>query len=161
VPWAALGALLAGIAIVLSQRGRLSRFPRLMEVGEALDRLRGASRSPAWLATVFALSLVAHGMTAACLWLMARETGVEIDYLVALALLPPVVFALLVPITFAGWGVREGIVVAFLGLLGTPAAPALAASVAWGFATLAAALVGGAIWLMTPGDEGGRGRRDP
>jgi glycosyltransferase 2 family protein len=46
------------------------------------------------------------------------------------------------PIALAGWGVREGAVIVGYGLFGVASAPALAVSIAFGLASLAASLPG-------------------
>ena len=56
---------------------------------------------------------------------------------------------------FAGWGVREGAMVAMLGTIGIAANEALALSVAYGLLGLIGSLPGGVVWLAT----GNRTRR--
>ena len=51
------------------------------------------------------------------------------------------------PVSIAGWGVREGVMVAGLGLLGVNADGALALSVLMGLVVLGISLPGGAAWL--------------
>jgi uncharacterized membrane protein YbhN (UPF0104 family) len=60
----------------------------------------------------------------------------------ALALVPLILLAMVVPLTISGWGVREGAAVALFPLGGIAAVEGLAASVAFGLVFLAAALPG-------------------
>jgi hypothetical protein len=66
----------------------------------------------------------------------------------------------MLPISFAGWGVRElGMVTAF-GFVGVPAGQAGALSIAFGLVVLASALPGGLLWFVggrRQGVAGGRG----
>jgi len=54
----------------------------------------------------------------------------------------------MIPISFGGWGVREGAMVVFFGLVGVPAADALAMSILFGLAALVAGLPGGVLWVV-------------
>jgi uncharacterized membrane protein YbhN (UPF0104 family) len=51
------------------------------------------------------------------------------------------------PISFAGWGVREGAMIVGLGLAGIAAADALAVSVAFGLLQVVLGVPGGVLWL--------------
>jgi uncharacterized membrane protein YbhN (UPF0104 family) len=53
-----------------------------------------------------------------------------------------------VPISIAGWGVREGVMVVGLGYLGVAAEAALALSILYGLLILAVALPGGVVWVF-------------
>jgi uncharacterized membrane protein YbhN (UPF0104 family) len=80
-------------------------------------------------------------------YFVALAFGIELTVFDALALIPVALFAMLMPISIAGWGVREGVLVFLLGIVGVPAAQVLILSVAYGLAMFAAALPGGLIWL--------------
>jgi glycosyltransferase 2 family protein len=60
---------------------------------------------------------------------------------------PPVAFIQLLPVSLAGWGVREIALVVALGSFGVPAEAALAISVMMGFCLILIGLPGGLIWL--------------
>ena len=53
------------------------------------------------------------------------------------------------PISIAGWGVRETAMVAFFGLIGVPAEGAVVLSILFGLVGIVVSLPGGAIWLAT------------
>lgn len=72
----------------------------------------------------------------------AMAVGAPIPVAAALALVPVILFAMVVPLTIGGWGLREGAAAAFLPLAGLSAAEAMAASVAFGLVFLAASLPG-------------------
>jgi uncharacterized membrane protein YbhN (UPF0104 family) len=52
------------------------------------------------------------------------------------------------PISIAGWGVRESFFVVMFGMVGVAAAPAIAISVVFGLLTIASSLPGGVLWLL-------------
>ena len=62
-------------------------------------------------------------------------------------IVPPVTLIQLVPVSLAGWGVREVALVVALGSFGVPAEAALATSVLLGLCLILVGLPGGLIWL--------------
>ena len=77
------------------------------------------------------------------LFALARAIGVNLDFLATAAVALPALLIATMPIALAGWGVREGAVIVGYGLFGVAPAPALAVSIAFGLAMLAASLPGG------------------
>jgi hypothetical protein len=62
----------------------------------------------------------------------------------------PTLLAMAIPISIAGWGVREGTMVIALGQVGVLPADALALSVAFGLINMLAGILGGLLWLISP-----------
>jgi uncharacterized membrane protein YbhN (UPF0104 family) len=60
---------------------------------------------------------------------------------------PPVTFIQLLPVSLAGWGVREAALVVALGSFGIPAEAALATSILMGLCLILTSLPGGLIWI--------------
>lgn len=95
--------------------------------------------------------------------------GWQIDAVTALLaslLVPAVLEIAMLPISIAGWGVREGAAVVAFGTLGIPSAVAFGASVLFALLTLLLGLFGGASWLMSrrpspPKVEAGPDAPDP
>jgi uncharacterized membrane protein YbhN (UPF0104 family) len=54
-----------------------------------------------------------------------------------------------IPISIAGWGVREGIMVMGFGYLGVPPEQALALSILYGLLLLVVAIPGVIIWFLS------------
>ena len=75
----------------------------------------------------------------------AAAIGAPIPLGAALALVPLILFTMLVPITISGWGLREGAAATLLPLAGVTSAEAMAASVAFGLVFLASSLPGVAV----------------
>lgn len=76
----------------------------------------------AFLIAALLLQLIRVSVVTAGLW----AVGIDVSPLVVLVLMPITVFALLIPISFAGLGVREATFVYLLGLIGVPAEAAFA-----------------------------------
>lgn len=101
-------------------------------------------------ALLFGLALLIHLVTAAACYALARGVGAQLSMADAGVLIPPVVLLTAVPISISGWGVREGAMVACLGLAGVPSEQALSVSLLLGAISVIIGLVGGAIWLASP-----------
>jgi glycosyltransferase 2 family protein len=140
-----LGGLLIGdrIADTLEARLRLTWLAQLLRDSSRLLR-SGISTF-----VILLMSFGIHAASAACIWTLARATGVGIDFIQVLGFLPIVILVMLVPVSIAGWGVREGTIVTLFALLGIEAAPAAAVSILWGGAIAAAAILSGVIWFLT------------
>ena len=101
-------------------------------------------------ALLFGSALLIHLVTAAACYALARGVGAQLSVLDAVVLIPPVVLLTAVPISISGWGVREGAMVACLGLAGVPSEEALSVSLLLGAVSVIIGLAGGVIWLASP-----------
>lgn len=101
------------------------------------------------------LSFIVHLLTVLAVMLLAWGIDIEATFLEGLMIIPTVLLLTTLPISVAGWGVREGAMVAGFGLVGVSADGALALSVLFGLATILIALPGGLVWLV------GRSRGEP
>ena len=79
----------------------------------------------------------------------ARAVGVETPSLVLLPLVAPVLMTMLIPVTVAGWGLREGAAAVLWGAVGLTVADGVVVSVAYGLLVLVGSLPGGMFLLMT------------
>ena len=82
-------------------------------------------------------------------FLLAIGLAIDVSWFECLVLMPLVILVMTVPISIAGWGVREAAMVTFFGLIGTPPEEAVVLSILFGLTTMAMALPGGIIWLAT------------
>jgi len=64
------------------------------------------------------------------------------------AILPAVILLASLPISFAGWGLREGAIMMALGAYGVPQETALAMSLVYGTLHLASAFPGLILWIL-------------
>ncbi|MDH5749933.1 MAG: flippase-like domain-containing protein [Rhodospirillales bacterium] len=91
------------------------------------------------------------------IYILALGLELEVTWIDCLALLPPVILVTTIPISLAGWGVREGAMVWAFALIGVPKEGSLALSVLFGLVTIVISLPGAVLWLMS----GGRKERIP
>ena len=101
------------------------------------------------LLPVAGLAFFIHFLTILIVYSLAAGMEIEISFLDCLFLVPPVILAMTLPISIAGWGVREGAMIVTLGLVGVPQESALVLSILFGLGTMITALPGGIIWLFT------------
>ncbi len=95
----------------------------------------------------FTTSVLIHSCLSMVVFTIAIALGVDIEAWQCLVLVPPVMVASAIPISVAGWGVRESTMVAAFALIGMPQEMAFAISVLFGLGVIGAGLPGGVIWL--------------
>src|ERR1700730_7832687 len=126
---------------------RLWRFRLVAELAALSREGRRLFARPARSAAIVSLSAATVGLAILGVMLVANSIGVDLPFLSWVAIVPPVTLIQLVPVSLAGWGVRElGFVVVLAGF-GVPAEAALAASVLSGLCLIAVGLPGGLLWL--------------
>jgi uncharacterized membrane protein YbhN (UPF0104 family) len=99
------------------------------------------------------IAFAGHVGLSVCVFLIATAVGVEVELIHVLVLFPPVFLVSLLPISIAGWGVREGAMVAALSLVGVDEASALAVSILFGLGVLLVGLPGGLVWFAGKGKK--------
>lgn len=104
--------------------------------------------APGVLPRQILLSLGTVAANLAAFAFAARATGTDLPPLTALILIPPILFAMMVPVSVAGWGLREGAAAAIFPLAGFGAGAGLAASVAFGLLFLTSSLPGLAVPIL-------------
>ena len=98
-------------------------------------------------AALLGLSAATVGLTILSFKLVADSLGVDLSLGNWIVIMPPVTLIQLVPVSVAGWGVRElGFVVVLAGF-GIPSEAALATSLLVGLCMVVVGLPGGLVWL--------------
>ncbi|MBK8536215.1 MAG: flippase-like domain-containing protein [Candidatus Competibacteraceae bacterium] len=73
--------------------------------------------------------------------------GLRYDPITYVIIVPPAIFLTIIPVSLAGWGVREGALVGLFSLIGADKATVLAMSILYGLTLLAVSLPGFVIYL--------------
>jgi len=134
--------LLRPVARLLG-RWRDLRFIHL--ILRTAEELRHVTRRRGLLALFYAvMSALCSALGAYCI---ARSLGIDLGPIPIIAIMSIVIFVAALPISFAGWGVREVSLVTILGLLGINRDAALLMSVEFGLLGTFLSLPGGIIWL--------------
>jgi len=103
--------------------------------------------------SVLAISLVLHTVDVGLVYLMALACGIELDLALCYMLIPSALLVSAVPISIAGWGVREGAIVFALGAAGVVPAEAITLSLFFGLAQALSGLIGGLVWVLSPNEK--------
>lgn len=165
-----------GVMGLPGRAGSRARARRVMEAGRALEgrpepplgrllRRTGAEARRAFLhggalPVQLGTSLLVVASYVLVFVLSCRAVGVDTPAATLALLIPPVLVAMLIPISLAGWGLREGAAAALWAVVGLPAAQGTAASVMYGLLVLASSLPG-AVVLLGITLEGASRREDP
>ena len=134
-----LGAPLA--ELLMRHRLTTSLGKLTADLHRVLFHARGKS------ALVVILAAAVQILNVAAVHVCAGGMGIALDPSAALVIVPAVMLVSMAPVTFAGWGLREGAMIVGLGLTGVSASDALAVSVAFGLLLAALGVPGGALWL--------------
>jgi hypothetical protein len=161
---AAVLLLAAGIVLFLSLdafEGPLERAIKHIAPQRFRDLAQRIAAGAAWSARncremlrAWPRGAMAIGISIACqvvvglvVFLLLRDMGQPVALVSVLFLFPFVQLLSMLPISFAGWGLREGAMVVAFRLAGVPAEDALGASLLFGLCLLASSLPGAVIWL--------------
>jgi uncharacterized membrane protein YbhN (UPF0104 family) len=106
-------------------------------------------RAKAASGAILAMSIAVHLLTVALGWGAAKSVGVPLDPIYALLLIPPVVIVATVPISIAGWGVRESAMMTAFSYAGLPQTDGLIVSVLYGVVIFLNGAVGGVVWILS------------
>ncbi len=93
------------------------------------------------------LGILVHLLAIIAMFLIGRSVGVEYGLLVFAAVVPPVHLLTMVPISLAGWGVREGAMVGLFSLLGANQAQVLTMSLLYGVVLIISSLPGFFVYM--------------
>jgi hypothetical protein len=139
-----LGILLLGVIERVLGRWRRQRLIHVvLRMAEELRQLKTRS---GLIALGFALGSGACSAFGA--YCIARSLGIGVGPVPMIAVISIMTLVVALPISVAGWGVREISLVALLGLLGVDREAALALSVELGLISTLLSLPGGVVWLM-------------
>jgi hypothetical protein len=78
------------------------------------------------------LSILTHLFTMFCICATGRAVGLDYSLLTYFIVVPPALLFTLIPVSLAGWGVREGAMVALFSLIGGDTAAILTVSILYG-----------------------------
>lgn len=127
------------------------RFERYKIAAFALELSRDArrvARRPLIALGVIASAASVHIVTVAILLCLDRALGGDAPYAAYFLAMIPTQLVISIPVSIAGWGLREQSLVILLGSLGIAAEQAASVSILYGIVLLVGGLPGGLIWLI-------------
>lgn len=146
----ALGILFArpGLVSGLIEGLGLRRFPWLFARFASVQSTLGAFRaSPRAMTNSFLLSLVLQFLGVSYFFVVARALRIPLDLGTCLLMVPLCTLIQALPISFNGWGVREGVYVVYFRQVGLPKESALAFSIVAAALGVMLSLSGLFVWL--------------
>ncbi len=126
------------------------------KVYQSLDTYRGR---PGLLAWGMVQSLFFNVLRILVVWAGALAVGIDVPMSAYFIVVPAVIFAMLIPISVSGWGVREAMFVALLPLYGANRESVLAMSLLIGVCSVLSTLPGAVILMTGMDTTEGRGVR--
>ena len=145
---------LIGAAVIVASPAFLNlvRFIPIVVVRQQLETVASEVRTlkgkGTLLINLISVSIAGHVLICLSVCALAASLELDVPLLATFAILPAVFLATAIPISIAGWGVREGAMVLGLGLVGVGAEPAALMSVSFGLLQLGFGLLGGLVWLV-------------
>lgn len=146
---AAMLVIVAGGVVATAAFVSLDHLPlpqrlagRLRQLSQLAVSARATLFRPHPGVAVVVLALCIHVLSGVVLYLLATGMRIPLHLIDCLLLVAPIALLASLPISVAGWGVREGAVVAVLSVIGIPRESALALSLLFGLAALVNALGG-------------------
>ncbi len=94
------------------------------------------------------LSVLIQATFSLATYVLAASLALDLGVLDCLVLIPSVVLVMALPISIAGWGVRESALMLAFGYAGLSQSDGLVVSILFGAAYFAVGIAGGAVWLF-------------
>lgn len=155
IRWAFVLVLMAGMAgfAVLLILNRLPESFFRWKIARAAAKLSDAARktllnTQSCFITII-LSAGVHFGVSLTVFILADALGIQVSLMHCILLVPLVTLVTLIPISIAGWGVRESAMVVAFGLIQVPRSDAIAVSLLFGITALVTGLPGGVLWWRT------------
>jgi uncharacterized membrane protein YbhN (UPF0104 family) len=95
------------------------------------------------------ISLLIHLLAAVIAWCVAHAIAAPVDLSQLVQLVPPIMLITMIPISIAGWGVREASMGLAFGYAGLNPSDGVAVSLLFGAVYFVVGGIGGLIWIMS------------
>jgi len=126
----------------------LQRWPVILHLGSLSEATRAITSDKRAIVPVLGLSLLVHAFTILATLVLLAAVAPQHNLLLCAALVPVITLMSTMPVSIAGWGVRESVMIYGLALAGIPKEAALIVSVLIGLSLAAVGLIGGVTWLL-------------
>ena len=100
-------------------------------------------------AKVAVLSLLVHVLAVVIAWCVVQSISAPVLFSQIFQLVPPVLLITMLPISIAGWGVREATMGLAFGYAGLMASEGVNISLLYGAVSFVVGLVGGLVWILS------------
>jgi hypothetical protein len=144
-----VGAAAVFLAIGIWDWPLLDRFMPTRHLVAAARNAWRLCRSGRPAVTVTACSVAIHLLTVTSAWCCMKAVAAPVGFAPVLFLLPPVLLITTIPISIAGWGVRETSMVVAFSYAGLAQSDGLTLSILFGAVSFALGIIGGAVWIAS------------
>jgi uncharacterized protein (TIRG00374 family) len=146
-----IAGAIGGVILLAISRMELSRLPVPTRLHQSLlkgsDSLHALIRTPWATACLLTFACVNQGLPIVTIWLFGSDLNLGLGF-ADIALITMIsTLAATLPLSFAGWGIREGALVYLFGLYDVTPSVALAVSILYGVAQTIAAAPGALLLL--------------
>jgi uncharacterized membrane protein YbhN (UPF0104 family) len=97
---------------------------------------------------IAALSLSVHVLTVVSAWCIVRSISAPANFDQMFMLVPPIALITMLPVSIAGWGVREATMMVAFGYAGLNQTDGTMVSLLSGVATFIVGILGGLVWIL-------------
>jgi len=95
------------------------------------------------------LSLSIHVLAVVIAWCAVRSISAPADFEQVFMLIPPIMLVTMMPISIAGWGVREATMMVAFGYAGLAQTDGTVVSILFGAVSFLVGCVGGLVWIFS------------
>jgi glycosyltransferase 2 family protein len=143
-----VGSILGMFLLVLLRKiSQLENIPILSLAYHLSNRFRNVYNNIQNISIQTSLSLLIHLLSIMSIYIISIALGMEYSLGVFMVIFPPVFLLTLIPISLAGWGVREGAMIGLFMLIGASKESVLSLSLLYGFIVILCSLPGMFFWL--------------
>jgi uncharacterized protein (TIRG00374 family) len=162
------GTVAGAVVVVLTGvqfRQFFNRWMLTRHLSSALYSIAAVCRSRRSATIVLSCSVAVHLLTVTAAWCCVKAVTAPISFAQVLFIIPPVVLISSVPISIAGWGVRESSMIIAFAYAGLSQSDGLSVSILLGALSFVVGVVGGIFWIVSGLKfrvfEGTRARPEP
>lgn len=145
---AGIGGFLVFIALPQLPRPLL-KWRVMRAVAELSVLARRLTLTLRYVIPILGLAVTGFAVFVFIVYWLAAALHLGVRFTDCLLLVPPVLLVSVIPVSVAGWGVREGAMVVAFGFINVPPSAAFAISVLFGLTIAAASLPGALLWLVS------------
>lgn len=113
------------------------------------ERFRFIYKTPKRISQQLGLSVLIHLLSMIAIFGVGHSVGINEPLVNYLVIIPPAILLTILPISFAGWGVREGALVVLFMMIGIEETQVIAMSLIYGILLIISALPGLVFYLTS------------
>jgi glycosyltransferase 2 family protein len=146
------GTVAGAVVVVLTGvqfRQFFNRWMLTRHLSSALYSIAAVCRSRRSATIVLSCSVAVHLLTVTAAWCCVKAVTAPVSFAQVLFLIPPVVLISSMPISIAGWGVRESSMIIAFAYAGLSQSDGLSVSILFGALSFVVGVVGGIFWIVS------------